>query len=916
LTIEPGARLLHYELVEKIGEGGMGVVWKAIDTTLDRPVAVKLLPPNFIEAPERLVRFEREAKLLAALNHPNIASIFSVHQAEGQHFIALELIEGQDLAARTEVGPLPLEDTLQICLAIAEALEAAHGSGVIHRDLKPANVKLASDGRVKVLDFGLAKAIEPQTSSDGTSPTFAATVTSAGTRDGVILGTAAYMSPEQARGRPVDQRADLWSFGCVLYECLTGHVLFRGETVSDSLAAVLRKDPDWSRLPAETPTSVRALLRRCLTRDPSRRLHSASDARIELLDAIEHPQGDTDSNGPVLQSASNLGPGVAALLVVLGLAVGWGLTTLLRPGPSEPPKTVSHVAIPLPPSLRLDLSPRLTPDGETVVFRAMDTDASGLERAYRLFVRDLGGDDIVEVKGSLRVLDFSLSPDGRSIAFVAEATIGARPELFRVPVDQSAPPQRLADWDNDLGPVVWLNDETIVAFQTTDYALRRFPASGGPSGEPMDVTGDPTPISVGARAALPDGGHVLVMAVTFETGVYQQTVGVVDTETGAFRRLIDHGSEPVYMPPGYLVFSRADQLLVVPFDAENLEVTGSPQTVLDGLWATAGYAGGSFAVSMDGDLAYYTGGVQGSDRRIVLSDREGTLTPWSDHRQQFVTILVSPDARYLAAMVDNTGEGDDLLQIRVSELDRPRLLTVGAHVGMDCGTHTWSPDSQRIAYACSGQDTVAIYVTSPTETGSSRLLLEYPEEIGGQIVGFSADSSQVFVWRFGPEGKREIVSVAVEGTDPSSNFERMSTDDEAENRPDTSRDGHWLLYFSRDTGRRELYVREIVNGHTLGPRRSIGLDADLAWWSNVRTAGMYELMVLRDRRLYSVDLRMSPTLEAGSPVLLGVDLARPNLDFSEALPDGRLIHIQYPDSERGSSEMRLILNWREELDAH
>jgi len=320
MSIEPGASLLHYTLVEKIGEGGMGVVWKAIDTTLDRPVAIKLLPAMFTETPERLARFEREAKLLAALNHPHIASIFSVHQAEGQHFIALELVEGEDLSARTAAGPLPLEDALQVCLEIAQALEAAHASGVIHRDLKPANVKLSADGKVKVLDFGLAKAIETQAMSD-TSPTFAPTVTSAGTRDGVILGTAAYMSPEQARGKPADQRADLWSFGCVLYECLTGRVLFGGETVSDSLAAILRKEPNWNRLPAETPSNVRTLLRRCLTRDPDRRLHSASDARIELQEAIEHPEASSAGAG-VRAPAPRTRLGVAALLVVLGLAVG------------------------------------------------------------------------------------------------------------------------------------------------------------------------------------------------------------------------------------------------------------------------------------------------------------------------------------------------------------------------------------------------------------------------------------------------------------------------------------------------------------------------------------------------------------------------------------------------------------------
>jgi serine/threonine-protein kinase len=270
VTIESGQQLLHYRLIEQIGEGGMGVVWKAVDTTLDREVAIKILPDSFVEDPERVARFAREAKLLASLNHPNVASIFGIHEApQATHFLAMELIEGEDLQQRTTRGALPIEEALRIALEIAQGFEAAHARGIIHRDLKPANVKLTQDGGVKVLDFGLAKALTQDASTPDGTPSMSPTLTSTGTVAGTILGTASYMSPEQAKGKPVDRRADIWSFGVVLFELVSGRRLFEGESISETLAAVLMKDPDWSALPSNTPARVRRLMQRCLTRLPA-----------------------------------------------------------------------------------------------------------------------------------------------------------------------------------------------------------------------------------------------------------------------------------------------------------------------------------------------------------------------------------------------------------------------------------------------------------------------------------------------------------------------------------------------------------------------------------------------------------------------------------------------------------------------
>ncbi len=335
MEIAAGQNLLQYRLIEKIGEGGMGVVWKAADTTLGREVAIKILPEIFARDAERLARFEREARLLASVNHPGIAAVHGLHAERGIHFLAMELVAGEDLARRLAGGPLGVEEALFVGVQVAEALEAAHGQGVIHRDLKPANVVLAPDGKTKVLDFGLAKALEPEGSSSTAGPTMSPTITSAGTALGAIIGTAAYMSPEQARGKPVDRRADVWSFGCLLYECLTAHGPFRGESVSDALGAILHKEPDWSLLPAATPPTVRLLLRRCLTKNPGQRLHDIADARIELEHAIEDPEGSAlGLGGAALATADPRASratrarqrwtlaGAAVLSVAAGLAAG------------------------------------------------------------------------------------------------------------------------------------------------------------------------------------------------------------------------------------------------------------------------------------------------------------------------------------------------------------------------------------------------------------------------------------------------------------------------------------------------------------------------------------------------------------------------------------------------------------------
>jgi serine/threonine protein kinase len=450
LPIEPGQTLLHYRLIEKIGEGGMGVVWKAVDTSLNREVAIKVLPDAFAADTERVARFEREAKLLASLNHPNVAAIYGIHEAESIRFLAMELVEGEDLAERLSRGALPVEEAIRIALEIARGFEAAHEKGVIHRDLKPANVKLSLDGAVKVLDFGLAKAFALDSSGESAGPSLSPTITSAGTVAGMILGTAAYMSPEQAKGKTIDRRADIWSFGAVLFEMLSGRRMFQGETVSETMAAVLMKDPEWNVLPAGTPGAVQRLLQRCLQREPASRLRDIGDARIVLDEALRSPAAAVDATaGEAPSTRRALLPWILAAVFFVVMVVA------LLPRPAERGSNgVMRLKLPIPESVRATGSPlprlAISPDGRKVVFRGFD-DAKDNSQLY---FRAIDQAEVVAIPGTEGANSPTFSPDGQWIAF------GLDGMLKKIPVT-GGPSMTLCEAPRLRG-MSWADDGTIV----------------------------------------------------------------------------------------------------------------------------------------------------------------------------------------------------------------------------------------------------------------------------------------------------------------------------------------------------------------------------------------------------------------------------------------------------------------------
>ncbi|MCH7873430.1 MAG: serine/threonine protein kinase, partial [Planctomycetes bacterium] len=542
MPLASGTVLGHYEIVEPLGAGGMGEVYRAKDTRLGRLVAIKVLPELFSRDAERVARFQREAKVLAWLNHPNIAAIHGFDQSNGANFIAMEFVDGETLAKRFRSGPIPVEDALGFMKQVAEALEAAHEIGIMHRDLKPANVMITPDGRVKVLDFGLAKALvgESSQSDIGNSPT----ITAEHTRPGVVLGTAAYMSPEQARGKPLDKRTDIWSFGCVLYECLTGKHTFSGETASDLIAQILERDPDFDALPANTPVAVRHMLMRCLEKDRRRRLRDIGDAVLDLDEAIS-----TRSWSTAAMSAAQAVPayerrGVraklfAVALVALGAVAGAALWSLTSPAAERP---IARVSITFPSHMKVSRT-RISPDGQTLAWTARPRKTGDdAKDKTRIYTRRLDSFDAQPVNGTEGAGDFQFSHDGRWFHFLAPLTLGSdKLRLAKVPVDGSSPPLTLADWRDGWERFLTLPGGDVLVQLDVDKSFVRIPGAGGPASAPVEIDKGDFEAGMDFSQALPRDDAVLLDWYRWGPRGYEMGVAILDLDTGVARILFENG---------------------------------------------------------------------------------------------------------------------------------------------------------------------------------------------------------------------------------------------------------------------------------------------------------------------------------------------------------------------------------------
>jgi len=657
----PQSAIAHYRILDKIGEGGMGAVYRATDTKLNREVAIKILPDSFANDPERLARFAREAQVLASLNHPNIAAIYGVEERA----LILELVEGQTLAERISSGPTPLDEALYIACQVAEALQYAHERSVVHRDLKPANIKLTTEQRVKVLDFGLAKALASETPSG--DPSASPTLTIGETRAGIILGTAAYMSPEQARGQAVDRRTDVWSFGAMLYEMLTGRRLFLGPTISDTLAAVLKSDIDWSAIPER----VRPVIERCLRRDPRERWHCMGDAGRALEDARAgalQPVRATPSAKPWM---------AAAALLALGSAVagaGWWRATR----PVERPLT--RLSVDLGPEAMAAISTTavISPDGRRLVFPVR-----GPNGKQQLATRLLDQGRITLLPGTEAGVDPFFSPDSRWIGFFADK------KLQKTSVEGGTPVTLCAASALPRG-ASWGPDGDIVAALGQLTFLVRIPSSGGSPQRVSKLTGDE--LTHRWPQVLPRGSAILFTAATTNVGMENATVQVLSLKTGDVKILQRGAYYGRYLPSGHLVFVHQGVLYGVRFDADRLEAHGTPVPLIEDLGADPNLGGGQFSFSTasgTGTLLYVAGKSFVQHWQVAWLDSSGNTQPLVSTPGLYATLRLSPDGRKLAYY-----DGADIF-IRDLERDIVTPLTFNGNGR----TPIWTPDGKHVVFS-------------------------------------------------------------------------------------------------------------------------------------------------------------------------------------------------------------------------
>ncbi len=784
----------HYSIVEKIGEGGMGEVYRAHDERLDRDVAIKVLPEEVAQDPERLTRFEREAKLLGSLSHQNIATLYGLEEHEGQRFLVMELAEGETLAVRIKKGPIPIDDALEYACQVAEGLEAAHERGIIHRDLKPANVMVDSGGGVKVLDFGLAKVVVPDASSPMSLESIAESPTITGdmTFAGVLLGTAAYMSPEQARGKTVDKRTDIFAYGALLYEMLVGTPAFEGETVTDVLAAVVKEEPDWSRLPPSTPSNVSRLLRRCLRKESRRRMHDIADARIEIEDAKEEHTGAAEPPG---EAAGVRASGIRHATIAWGSALVVGAVAVLgwlRPVPApEVSRFVQGGATQV----------AFSPGGESFVF------VGQVNGVGQLFLRSL--DQITPTP----MVDTELangpffSPDGRWVGFFAEG------KLKRVGLS-GQPPVDIAEVPVFPHGATWAPDDSIIFAPTGTSTLMRVLARGG---EPDAIsTLDSQRGEVGHRwpEVLPGRNAVLFTAWT--GSIEEAIVAAIDLDTGERRDLVE-GTHARYASTGHLVYASADgTLLAVPFDPGRLEVTGVAVPILSDVRVRFN-GEANFDFSNDGSLAYVSGR---ETTQVLIVDRKGVGRQVTEEVRDYGDPRLSPDGKGLAVSI-REGAGRD---IWVCELERCVFSPLTS--GSENRYPTWAPDGQRIAFSSYRFGPANLFWVLVNGSGSPQPLTsgQYDQYPGS----WSTDGRFILFHEITSTNTRDIYALPVEdGGEPwhylNEPFEELS--------PALSPDGKWVAYVSNESGQDEVFVRAFPEP---GARWQVSVDGgtEPLWGAN------------------------------------------------------------------------------------
>jgi serine/threonine-protein kinase len=886
-----GKTLTHYEILEKIGAGGMGEVYRARDSKLEREVAIKILPAEMVQDQERLARFRREARLLASLNNPGIATIHGLEQEGSTTFLVLELVKGEDLAERLHRRPLTLDESIAIALQIATALEFAHENGVVHRDLKPANIKIAVDGTVKLLDFGLAKSLEGQANDPAHSQS--PTVTEGISQAGAILGTAAYMSPEQARGQSVDKRADVWGFGCVLYKMLAQTSPFAGKSVSDTLAAILTKEPDREAIPPETPEGVRFLIDRCLDKNAKTRLRDIGEARI-ILEGVQSgsptrvipgskSRAPQKSRGDRVRTGSMVAVAVAAVLIA-----AW---SFLRPSGRSTVEPV-HLTMNLGANRSLRLTPNtadfaISPDGTRVVFMAMD------ENGARLYVREMESDSPEPLPGTEGAFGPFFSPDGRWVAFFAVdgtlkkiSTGGGTP----ITICDASRYSLGGSWASDGGIVFASRDTTGLAIVSADGGSPKSISS------PNRERGES---SHGFPQFLP-GEREILFTILRGGAIEDSDIAVLSLEEGTHQIVHSGGRHAKYASTGHLLYGAQNSLVAVPFDVARLEVTGAPFTTLENVYTAPWFGATHYDFSKDGTIIYTAGIPRQQERELVWVSREGVQTPVVVGPQPFrIPPRISPDSR--SVVIGH--EKADRTEVWIYDLKRGTGHPLDSHESHGA-LPFWTTDGRRIIFASNRTGPFNIFWRFSDGSGAAEVLQSSERDV--IATSCSPDGNLLAYYEINPSTQRDLWILSLSEESPPRPFLVTPSDERA---PMFSPDGRWIAYVSDESGRDEVYVRPYP-----GPGGKLKISAEGGvepFWSE----NGLEIYYRHGRRLFEAAFRAGNSGAAGIPKILfeGDFLlsynANPAYDIGT---DGRFLMIRGGRQSR-PSELQVVFGWFDQL---
>jgi len=904
-VLSTGTKLGSYEISSSLGAGGMGEVYRARDSKLGRDVALKILPEKFARDSDRMARFQREAKVLASLNHPNIATIHGLEDSGSTRALVMELVEGPTLADRIRQGPIPVDEAVRIARQIADALEYAHERGIVHRDLKPANVKVTADDTVKVLDFGLAKALEGDIASIdiSTSPTISRMATQAG----ILLGTAAYMSPEQAKGKQVDRRADIWAFGCVLYEMLTGKMAFRGETVTDTLASVIRDEPGWSQLPATTPVRVRVLLLRCMQKDPKQRLRDIGDARISLDEVISGAPEDAPSLAAVGRTADRpwrmwLFGGIAGVFVIATALLAF-LNFRQKPSATQS----MRFEIPLPEKTSfVGGAPSASPDGHKVAFIL-----AGADGQSRLWVRSLDTLEVRPLESTERASGWPFwSPDSGSIAF----TVGGK--LLKIDIS-GGPPQALCDGGSVILGGTWLPDHRIL-FSSAGQLMQVVDWGGAPSRiGPTGTASFPTP--------LPDSRHLIYTVGppgAENSGIYVSSLEAKPGDPPA-KKLLPDASVTVLAPSpernlAYLLFLRVSgagsskgTLMAVPFDLRQLALAGEPIPIAEQVT--------SFSASPTGVLVYWSGSsTSGGPSRgniqglLTWFDRTGKVLGTIGDPGLYRTLAISPDGKRVAF---ERADPQSFAHHDIWLYDSARGVTTRFTFdsGWD-GNPVWSPDGSHIAFGGAKPETGIFNLYQKTSNLAGEEELLFKSEVHKIPSSWSPDGR--FLLFFNPAGATHVWVLPLDGTAANRKPFQLEQSDFFQAAGRFSPDGRWIAYHSNESGKDEIYVRPFDASAAAGSPATGGTAVTGKWMVSKdggtvplwRGDGKEMFYLAPNGMAMAVDVNTSGIFQAGIPKPLFK--VPSGLVYWDATADGKRFLMPAPAATDASAPFTVVLNWQ------